>query len=430
MDTDATPDSPTAVDCDGCTGLTRRAFLGAGAGALAVVTLPSGLDGHLFGTPALAEATGAAPAPVVRVATSTPGRLVVVFLRGGMDGLSAVAPVADATYHSLRPTIGIPEASALELDTTFGLHPALAPLKTLYDAGRLAFVHAVGNPAASRSHFDAQSFWEAGMAGPAPDGRGWLGRYLATTTGVDGAVARGAALNVTLTPSLRGGEAIVVPGVDSYGLVGLAAIGRTALTRLYVDPASTIQKRGKEALASIDSISSLTSTPVPGGSGGDASAFGDVVALLGAGLGLEVVTVDVGGWDTHNAMGTVDSGDMRNLLAGLAANLAGFQSALDATGQSDVTTVVMSEFGRRAQQNGSGGTDHGYGSVMTVMGAGVAGGQVVADWPGLVALNQGDLDVTTDYRSVLWELTRDRLGHPSPGQVFPGFTPTALGLTA
>ena len=407
--------------------VTRRTVLGAGVGAAALHLLPVGAAGGWLAAPAAAEGLGGPSAPV---AAASPGRLVVVFLRGGMDGLSAVAPVSDPRYHDLRPTIGLDEAKALGLDATFGMHPALAALRPLYDGGRLAFVHAVGNPAASRSHFDAQSYWEAGDDGPAPDGRGWLGRYLATTSGAPGAVARGVAINVTLTPSLRGSDALLVPSVSGYGREGLAALGRPAFTQLYADPAVPIQRRGRDALASVDAVGALPSTPVPGGTGTDAAAFGDLVALLAGGLGIEVATIDLGGWDTHNAMGTTDAGDMRNLLAGLGANLAGFQAALDARGLTDVTTVVMSEFGRRVQQNGSGGLDHGYGNLMAVMGAGVAGGRVVADWPGLQTLNQGDLDVTTDFRDVLWELVQERLGHPDPGQVFLGHAHTDLGLIA
>ncbi len=290
-------------------------------------------------------------------------------------------------------------------------------------------MHAVGNPAGSRSHFDAQSFWDAGDDGPSPDGRGWLGRYLATSSGAAGAVARGAALSVNLTPSLRGSESLVIPSIASYGLKGLTGLGRASLTQFHSDPSVAIQRRGTEALSSIDSVGALSTVPIPGGRGTEATLFGDAVALLGGGLGLEVVTIDLGGWDTHNNMGTTDAGAMRDLLLDLGANLAGFQAALDTAGLADVTTVVMSEFGRRVQQNGSGGLDHGYGNLMAVMGAGVAGGQVLTDWPGLQALNQGDLEVTTDFRDVLWELTRDRLGHPDPGQVFLGFGHTGLGLT-
>jgi len=128
-------------------------------------------------------------------------------------------------------------------------------------------------------------------------------------------------------------------------------------------------------------------------------------------------------------MGTFDAGGMRDLLEGLASNLRAFQDGLDAAGQSDVVTVVMSEFGRRVAQNGSGGTDHGFADVMTVMGP-VNGGLYV-DWPGVApeTLVAGDLAVTTDYRDVLWELVRDVLGHPAPGSAFPDHSHTPVGVT-
>lgn len=354
------------------------------------------------------------------------GQLVVVFLRGGMDGLSAVLPPSDPDYHANRPDIGVPEAAALPLDATFGMHPALAPLRGLYQDGRLAFVHACGNPAGSRSHFDAQDLMEQGGAARRADGSGWLTRYLTTSGGA--ALFRTVALSANVPGSLRGSGALAIPHVATFGLGGTSGLtaGWDEGLRLAYAGDTRIDAVGTDTLDAIAAVDAITGA-TPG-----ATPFQDAVTLLGAGLGVEAVTIDTGGWDTHDSMGTHTDGAMTGLLAELAGSLAGLQSALDARGMSNVTTIVMSEFGRRVRQNGSGGLDHGFADVMIAMGGRVRGGRVIADWPGLAAdqLDRGDLRVTTDYRDVLWELVRDVLGHPNPGLVFDGHTHTPVGLTA
>lgn len=354
------------------------------------------------------------------------GQLIVVFLRGGMDGLSAVLPPSDPDYHDNRPQIGVPEAAAIPLDATFGLHPALAPLHGLFQDGRLAFVHACGNPAGSRSHFDAQDLMEQGGASRRADGSGWLARH-AQTTGGD-ALFRSVAISANVPGSLRGSGALAIPKLASFGLGGVSGLTATWDTglRLAYSGDTAIDGAGTDTLDAIAAVDAI------GGTSPQATPFDDAVSLLGAGLGVEAVTIDMGGWDTHDSMGTHAEGTMADLLGGLAGALAGLQSSLDARGMGNVTTVVMSEFGRRVQQNGSGGLDHGFADVMMAMGGRVRGGRVIADWPGLAAdqLDRGDLRVTTDYRDVLWELLRDVVGNPNPGAVFDGHTHTPVGLTA
>lgn len=408
-------------------GPTRRQLL-AGAAALAGAAGVAGVFGGALGGPA-----GPAGPLGSAAAAATPrrgrGKLVVVFLRGGIDGLTAVVPAADSAYYAARPTIAVPAEASLQLDGSFGLHPAMAPLHGLWQDGRLAIVNAVGNPARSRSHFDAQDLLEQGSATRRSDAAGWLTRYLTTTTSgaPHGGLFRAVAISGGVPGSLRGSNALAIPAIGSFGLGGrTGASGSWAgvISQMY-EGRLPVEAAGKTTVQAVTTVRGVTPPTT-------SSAFTEAAALLGAGLGVEVVTVDTGGWDTHDNMGTHSLGQMRNLLAGLAGGLAGLQADLDARGLSEVTTVVMSEFGRRLLENGSGGTDHGMANMMLVMGGAVRGGRVLGAWPGLAAANldRGDLAITTDVRDVLWELTRDVLGHPDPAAVFPGHAHTTVGVAS
>jgi uncharacterized protein (DUF1501 family) len=427
-DDDAT-EATAGTSGDPAAGTSRRRFL-AGAGATVAAAGAIGALGGTgpFGLPSLV-ANPAAAVAAAAPRTAGAGQLVVVFLRGGIDGLSLVVPAGDPDYFRARPTIAIPEAAVLPLDGFFGLHPVTAPIHGLFGDGRLALVHAVGNPARSRSHFEAMDLLEQGSAVRRSDGTGWLTRHLATTTpyAPDNGLFRAVAISANSPGSLRGSGSLSIPTLAGFGLGG--ASGRTAgwegsFREAYAG-SRPVEVTGTNTVQALSALGAVTAPPA------NAGAFADAAALLGAGLGVEVITIDVGGWDTHNAMGTHTAGEMRSHLDDLARGLAGFQADLDRRGLKDVTTVVMSEFGRRVAENASGGTDHGAGNMMLVMGAGLAGGKVHATWPGLAAsqLDRGDVAITTDVRDVLWELTRDRLGNPDPGGVLQGHTPTPLGIT-
>ena len=406
----------------------RRRFLaGAGLtiGAAGAVGVLGGSLGGALGPGSMTASVAAAQGQ-----RHGSGQLVVVFLRGGTDGLSVVVPAGDPGYYSNRPGIAVPAEATLALDGMFGFHPAMAPLYGLWQDRRLAVVQAVGNTARSRSHFDAQDLLEQGSVTRRGDGAGWLTRHLATTASnaPHGGLFRGVAISSNMPGSLRGSSALSIPSLASFGLGGTsgAATGWNRTLRMAYSGFTPAEATGQATLAAITATTGIT--PPPPGAG----AFADAAALLGSNLGVEVVTIDVGGWDTHNAMGTHSQGDMRNLVAGLATNLANLQADLDARGLSGVTTVVMSEFGRRVLENASGGTDHGAANVMLVMGAQVAGGVVHGTWPGLAPaqLDRGDVAITTDVRDVLWEIVRDVLGNPSPQSVFDGHTPTPVDVTA
>jgi uncharacterized protein (DUF1501 family) len=400
-------------------GPSRRTFLKGGAvaaGAAAAVTSGAvGVDLFCGTTP-----LGAAPS----------GRLVVVFLRGGQDHLSTVVPFTETPYYDLRPTIAVPADQVLPLDARFGLHPAMPQLHGLYQAGRLAVVVGAGNLAGNRSHFSAQDLWEFGATAIPSDGSGWLGRYLnGTATGSD-SVFRGLTVGNNVNTSLRGYPALGIPAITEFGLGGLTGTnaGLTKLLRDQYLGDQLVEKTGTRALDAAGQVGALS-----GSTAADpvTRAFADLAVLLDADLGIEVATMNTGGWDTHNNMGTSTAGAMRNLLGGLDAQLAAFQADLDARGINDVTIVTMTEFGRRVAENGNGGTDHGFGCAMLVLGAKVAGGRVFGEWAGLspdVIGARGDVVPRVDFRAVLGDCARGVLGVANPSSLFPGYTYSPVGV--
>lgn len=403
--------------------LTRRRFVALGGAALAATSVTSVIWADHAGAGTTSDK------PVARA------KLVSLFLRGGMDGLSAVPPLAEANYQASRPGIAIPSALALPLDAQFGLHPALAPLLPLYQQKQLAIVHAVDNGVDSRSHFEVQARWETGGAS---DGTGWLARALAATAPSGDGPIRAVALSANSPVSLGGcADCVATATVDGFrlgGRSGLLAGRNAALAALYGDDTG-IGQQGRVALAALDAVGTLAAgkpaaTPDDAVASPLATVFADAARLFDAGIGIDTVTIDFAGWDTHAAMGTAEDGTVKTLLGELAAALSGFWNQLSKQGTDDVLVVVQSEFGRRLAENGSGGTDHGKGNVMFVLGKGIKGGRVLADWPTLAAdqLDRGDMRGTTDYRDVLSDLLVGRVGLSTTAEVFPGRTAKAVGI--
>ena len=398
----------------------------------------------------LATGVGALAAPGLvntRIAYATDGTytgdsLVVVSLRGGMDGMSAVVPAGDPNYYTLRPSIAVPQASTIALTSMFGLHPALASLKPMWDAGTLAAVHATGLPSPNRSHFAAQAEIEAADPGT-PIRTGWLDRLLGLNTpgGPFGAVQVG---STDLPLSLVGPfPTLGLNSVDSFSLNGTNTDAdriawTNALDALYSSADALSVGAATETLSALAEISTLRTagyTPANGAAYPNSSfgnALQDVARLIKAAVGVRVATIDVGNWDMHSGLGNPASGWMHDNLVDLGAALAAFATDLGSA-LSGVTLLTVSEFGRRASENDSGGLDHGWGNVMFVLGGGVTGGKVYGNWPSLApaSLTDGDLTVTTDYRDVLSDILTNRCGASASGlgSVFPGFSPTSLGLT-
>jgi uncharacterized protein (DUF1501 family) len=417
------PTSKAHGACDEYSTLSRRGFLGAAAAASVPMWMP-------------------------RVALGAPGGgagqgrdvLVFVFLRGGTDMLSAVVPFGDAALYTARPTLAIPAGQVTSLDGFFGLAPALAPLHRAYVDQKLAFVHAAGSTDPTRSHFDAMARIETATPNaPTAAFDGWLARHLLNIGALGTGQLRGLALG-DLLPRMLAGAPASLPVADpaAFGFPGdplTAGARRATLEAMYARAAPPIGPAAANALATIDlldAIDFMNYQPANGASypasnlGG---ALASTAAMLKHGLDLEAVTYDYGGWDHHANMGPL-TGTLAGMLNDLALGLDAFELDMRASG-ARWTLVVQSEFGRRVAQNGSLGTDHGHGSCLFVMGDGIAGGQVFARWPGLAPgqLDQGDLAVTTDYRNVLAEILVNRMGATNLGALFPGFTPTTIGVT-
>ncbi len=403
----------------------------------------------LRGVACLGASAGLATLPTRAAFASTAGTgnvLVVVWLRGGIDGLSAVAPLDEAAFVDARREIALTPDAGLPLDDRFGLHPAMAPLREWWDDQRLAVVHAVGNPVPTRSHFAAMDELERGTPGSMELTSGWLGRWLESAAAVTASPFRAVGIGTMLPASLRGHDpALAMPSAEAFDL-DVAPAHRDALaTTLAALHAAADDPLAAEGRRTLDAIAALADSPVRSLAPTDGyppsplgRALAEVARLVRADIGLEVATVDGGGWDTHAAMGSVEQGTMRDQLADLATSLAAFAADLEAAGRLDrVTLVTMSEFGRRVQANASGGTDHGRATVSFVLGGGVAGGRVHGDWPGtdpedLEAVGgdaaRGDLAVTTDWRDLLAEVLAARLRPADLAAVFPGHATRALGV--
>lgn len=356
----------------------------------------------------LAALAASAALPTVGFAApATDTRTLVVLLRGGLDGL-ALVPRTERGFATARGHAA-PEGTPLPLDDGFALHPALAPLKPLYDAGDLLVAHAVGLPYAARSHFDAQDLLESGLAQPMAADTGWLGRAVAAAGGPGPAWAFGGGLPLLL----RGGDATSVDptrrgrrpdarldrlqallqGDDRFG----PALADALATRALVD--RTVVRRSQRLPDQAASLAALMALPD----------------------GPRVGTLELTGWDTH-------TGQQRTLdrqLADLAEGLSAYAAATPPDVWRRTVVVVVTEFGRTVAGNGTGGTDHGVGGAALVLGGAVAGG-VHADWPGLgtADLVEGrDLAITTDLRALLKGVLATQLGLDDATlarDVFPG----------
>jgi uncharacterized protein (DUF1501 family) len=377
--------------------------------------------------------------------------LVSIFLRGGMDGLNLVPPIEGPDrghYEDARSDIQVPAAdlATYRLSDLFGLHPGAAPFHELYQAGKLAVIHAAGLTSDTRSHFDAMNFMELGTPGVKATTTGWLTRHLESADNLPAEILMPAMAANSLSPtSLRGSsDAVAMSNPSSFGIGGNwyhDEFQRMALREIYTGN-TWLHQYGSLALDAIDIIESANPgsyTPAngasyPGGSFGN--NLKTVAQMIKLQLGLRVATVDLGGWDTHENQGTGTGGYFSGQIGQLAQGLHALYADLDGAGgenyTSRLTVVVMSEFGRRLKENANRGTDHGHGNVMFVLGGNVNGGQVYGQWPGLATdqlYDRADLAITTDYRRVLSEILIRRLGNPKLGTVFPGYENyTPLGI--
>jgi uncharacterized protein (DUF1501 family) len=388
-------------------GMTRRSFLKRAG----VAGLVAGIA-HETAFSQLAFGAGSFTGDVV----------VVLSLRGGFDGLQAIVPASDPDYLTWRPNVGIPSAALWQLDSTFGMHPAMAALQPLWTDQTFGVVHAVGMESPNRSHFAAMEEME--RAAPGSSLRtGWIDRLLGTR--LHESEFQGVQVGSSLAASAFIGPnpELAMWSIDSFGLNAAwddAELARwdTALRGVNDGAPDVLAVPATGALGAMQIAAQLQAAgyvPANGAVYPDTDlghALTDVARLIKADVGLQVAAVDYGDWDMHVGMGDVDGGWMVNHLTELSGALAAFATDLGAAGMAGVTLVSLTEFGRRIQENGSGGTDHGFGQVVMLLGGGVKGGQVHGTWPGLAEadLVDGDLAATTDYRAILAEVLEKRCG--------------------
>jgi uncharacterized protein (DUF1501 family) len=344
-------------------------------------------------------------------------------------------PFKEKNYYAMRPTIAIPQNQVIDLDGFFGLHPSLAPFKPLYDQGHLAVIHAAGSPDMSRSHFDAQDFMESGTPGVKSTEDGWLNRALQAEDqrhNREHTAFRALALGAQVPRTLAGTvPAIALSNVNNFtvGARGPApSPAASAFAAMYADTGDHLfHTTGEETFDAVKMLRDANPAQYKPAAGIEYpnSEFGNnmkqIAQLLKANLGVEAAFTDVGGWDTHQNQGGVD-GQLANRLSDFSASISAFWRDLG-DDAANVTLVTMSEFGRTARQNGTGGTDHGHANAMLILGGNVKGGKVYGQWPGLEdhQLNEGrDLTVTTDFRQVLGEAVVKTLGANNLEMVFPG----------
>lgn len=426
--------------------ITRRYFMRA-SGALAAYV-------GFNATPALGSLTTHAAAvtrPVTKGKT-----LVVVFLRGGADGLNLVVPHGDPAYAGLRPSLHVPAPdqtnpdAAIDLDGYFGLHPRLAPLAHRFASGEAVAAHAVGYAHNTRSHFEEQDVWETGIVGNTVSSDGWLNRHLATSTG-HGPI-RAVSIGGSLPRIMQGkAPAYAISGVEDLTMPtkrGDADQVAAALETAYcVEPQQAKQhamdllsRTAQTTLSGMNELRELIGddyqpaadypqTPL-------ASHLREVARLVKNNVGLEVAEVSLNGWDTHQNQGAGQGGAFGNLVGTLAGATEAFMQDLGDK-KSDVCLVTLTDFGRTARENGTAGTDHGWANALLAVGGPVAARAqkkpVLADWPGLAPdqLHQGrDLLHTTDFRDVIAEMVRKHLGNPHIESVLPTHNFKPVGLIA
>jgi len=402
--------------------LSRRGLLRGAAGALGV-----GVATSVFGNTFM-QTSYAATQPAGHV-------LVLLSLRGAADGMSLVVPHGDPAYYAARPRIGIPADRLLAKNGFFGLHPSMKSMLPLWNAGKVAAVHATGLPVANRSHFSAME--ELEDADPGSAARvGWLNRLIGQDGYTHPLQGIGMGMSVPIT-ALYGPEATVTTtSVDDLELAG--ASDRTTGTRrrnsmhtMWASAPGALGKGARSALTAVSDfapVRSTSQTPAHGAVYSDddlGRAMHAAARTIRGNVGAQVIAVDhEDGWDMHIGLGTLSSGHMVRNAKALATSISGFFTDLGSLG-SKVTLVTISEFGRRVKENANYGLDHGHGNVMFIVGAGVKGGYY-GTWPGLQNSLDADLAVTTDYRSVLSEVVVKRLG-ASSAAVFPGFAPEVVG---
>lgn len=354
--------------------------------------------------------------------------LVVVFLRGGADGLNMVAPLHDDGYYNARPRIAIGRSNAIPLDGFYGLNPLLKDLALAFRDGALAIIHAAGSEDSTRSHFEAQDLMEHGGI----TGGGWLARFLRSQNDVAGPLSA-IALGKVVPEALRGAPAATVfQSLDDFSLGNDPRRLIDALAGLYGRETDSLGAAGRNTLEAVGRIERLRAAAYQPANGAVyatddfSQGLRQIARLIKARVGLQAASLDLKGWDSHFSQATI----MDPLMSRFGRGLAAFYQDLGPE-MEHVTLVAMTEFGRRVEENSAFGTDHGRGSVMFVLGGGINGGRVLGKWPGLtkeVLEGPGDLPVTTNYRNVLAPILQRNGGGDALDRIFPDFSISPISL--
>ncbi len=358
--------------------------------------------------------------------------LIVIMMRGAVDGLSIVVPYNEQAYYKNRPNIAIQRSEVLTLDERFGLHPSLAPLMPLWTNKSMAFVHASGSPAETRSHFEAQDIMET--ASEHPGSTGWMNRLvqiLPDTNSSTRALSFGNTLprifegsyNVATVPrGIKGGNGkMAFDNPKVGGAFDSLYKNNPELHSLYKDAVSSREEMVADLNEEMTAASKDAAKPDE-----FVNQCEKLAKMMSRDAKIQLAFMDVGGWDTHINQGNA-KGQLANKLEKLGTALAALCQGLGDR-YKDTTIVVMSEFGRTVAENGNQGTDHGHGNVMWLFGGNVAGGKVWGQWPGLeqTQLHEArDLAVTTDYRSVIGQVlvSQFKLSPEQVSKVLNTYTP-------
>lgn len=415
--------------------LSRRQFLGRGTLATAAtLTMPAWMPKVAMGQVA-----------------SNQDIIVAIFLNGGADGLSLCVPHGDDNYYVHRQSEAIPRPDStsvnkcIDLDGFFGLSPAFQPLMESFQDDKLLFVHATGAAKSgwTRSHFDAARWHQLGKPNDIAVGSGWLARHLSTSPSMfPNAPLRAISMTYGLMDLLwNGPSTLPIPDPEYFGYEGWfphRADMMASLKAAYEETSDPLKSVAKNTQTTVDLLQAIDFehyTPAGGAvypeDSGIARSLRATAAMIRADMGVEAITIDLGGWDTHENQGAVD-GFLREHMGELAAALGAFYTDLMAANKRNFVVVAMSEFGRKVMQNGT-GCDHGTGNAMMLLGGNVLGGRVLRQWPGLdesQLLDGQDLKVTIDYRDILAEVVKKRLKNNNVAQVFPNYTPTYRGCVA
>jgi len=368
--------------------------------------------------------------------------LICIFQRGAVDGLNMVVPYGDSEYYNLRNAIAIRKPNetdgAVNLDGYFGLHPSLKPFQAFWNNKQLAVVHSAGSPDNTRSHFDAQDYMESGTPGNKGTRDGWLSRVLQTSASKTDSAFRAVSMTQQTPRSFLGKyPTIAMTNLADFSIK--AGIYTKSVQGGFEDiyqenSKDSLGETGKETFEAVNFLKKANPAQFQPENGAAypnspfARSLRQIAQLIKADVGLEIAFTDTPGlnWDTHANEGGA-RGQLANLLRDFGASIAALTTDLGKR-MDDVLILTMSEFGRTARQNGTGGTDHGHGNAMFLIGNSVRGGKVYGDWKGLKQseLNEGrDLAVTTDFRDVFGEISQKHLGNKNLDKIFPNYSASA-----